>query len=79
MARPESEPGGTCPGCKTGKLVKHKMTKLECEGCGWETIVDPNESNVFMKPQGSGKLELFCLLCVLLVILLVLYGDKLSP
>jgi len=76
--QPAAETGGKCPGCKKGTLVKHKMTKLECSDCGWESILDPNQSNTFKPPKDSILLELACLLIVLLSILFLLYSDK-SP
>ena len=76
--QPAIETGGTCPACKKGTLVKNKMTKLRCGDCGWESVLDPNQSNVFNPPKDTRLLELACLIIVLLSILFLLYSDK-SP
>lgn len=58
-------------------MVKHSMTKLECEKCGWESIVRPKDSDTFVKPAtDNSTLEAICFFIVLLLIALVLFMDK---
>lgn len=71
------EKGGQCPSCHEGVLVKNSMTKLECENCGWESIVRPEDSDTFVKPPtDNSTLEAICFFIVLILIVLVLLIDK---
>ena len=75
MSTTPVQTAGTCPSCHTGTLVKNTMTKLACNSCGYEAIVDPKDSNAFVKP-GVTLGQLFLLMLVIGVIFLVLFGDK---
>ena len=71
MAAATVHTGGACPKCKTGTLVKHTMTKLECNDCGFESIVAPSDSVTFVKKPDTTGLWLLFLLVVGATLLLV--------
>jgi len=77
MAEPQVKTGGTCPACNEGTLVKNTITKLECTSCGWEAIVEPKDSDTFVKPSPVGAtLEKVCFYLIIALLIFLMFGDK---
>lgn len=75
MAPAPVETGGTCPSCGVGTLVKHSMTKLECVDCGYESIVEPRDSNLNVKP-GVSILSYLLLMFLTIIIFLLACNEQ---